>query len=102
MMRQARGAAVSESGHPLTVNSTGMMNAKVRVFEERYSGGVLDMNIFCFAFINENDSNGSVFRGNSSVSSKVETNLTNGKKDIKDFTHKEDQNDIEKLEEDEG
>ncbi len=80
----------------------GIVSAKTRIFEERYSGGVLDMNIFCFAFINENDSNGSVFRGNSSVSSKVETNLTNGKKDIKDFTHKEDQNDIEKLEEDEG
>jgi hypothetical protein len=28
---------------------------KVRVFEERYSGGVLDMNIFCLYIINEND-----------------------------------------------
>ena len=46
---------MSEYGHPLTVNSTGMMNAKVRVFEERYSGGVLDMNIFCFAFIYDNE-----------------------------------------------
>jgi hypothetical protein len=29
--------------------------AKTRVFEERYSGGVLDMNIFCFLLVNEND-----------------------------------------------
>lgn len=30
---------------------------KVRIFEERYSGGVLDMNIFCFLIVNENDDN---------------------------------------------
>ena len=29
--------------------------AKTRLFEERYSGGVLDMNIFCFMLINETD-----------------------------------------------
>jgi len=53
-------------------NNGGLVSAKTRIFEERYSGGVLDMNIFCFAFINENDgSNGSVMRGGSTVSSKV-------------------------------
>jgi phosphopantetheine adenylyltransferase len=31
------------------------MNAKVRIFEERYSGGILDMNIFCIMFVNENE-----------------------------------------------
>ena len=30
---------------------------KLRIFEERYSGGVLDMNIFCFLIINDNDDN---------------------------------------------
>jgi hypothetical protein len=31
------------------------MNAKVRIFEERYSGGILDMNIFCIMFVNDNE-----------------------------------------------
>ncbi|CDW72555.1 UNKNOWN [Stylonychia lemnae] len=31
--------------------------AKTRVFEERYSGGVLDLNIFCFLLLHENDDN---------------------------------------------
>ena len=31
------------------------MKAKVRIFEERYSGGILDMNIFCIMFVNENE-----------------------------------------------
>lgn len=60
------------SGNLLTsilANNGGIISAKTRVFEERYSGGVLDMNIFCFAFINENDSLGSVIKV-SSVSSK--------------------------------
>ena len=52
-------------------NNGGIVTAKTRLFEERYSGGILDMNIFCFAFINENDGNGSIIRGGSSVSSKV-------------------------------
>lgn len=62
-------------------NNGGIVSAKTRIFEERYSGGVLDMNIFCFAFINENDGNGSVLRGSSSVSSKIGPLpiLTNGK-----------------------
>jgi hypothetical protein len=29
------------------------MNAKVRIFEERYSGGILDINIFCIMFVND-------------------------------------------------
>ena len=29
------------------------MNAKVRIFEERYSGGIIDMNIFCIMFVND-------------------------------------------------
>jgi hypothetical protein len=53
-------------------NNGGIVSAKTRLFEERYSGGILDMNIFCFAFINENDGNGSIIiRGGSSVSSKL-------------------------------
>jgi hypothetical protein len=52
-------------------NNEGIVSARTRLFEERYSGGILDMNIFCFAFINENDGNGSIIRGGSSVSSKV-------------------------------
>jgi len=62
-------------------NNGGIVSAKTRIFEERYSGGVLDMNIFCFAFINENDGNGSVLRGSSTVSSKIGALpiLTNGK-----------------------
>jgi len=35
--------------------NSGQVRAKTRIFEERYSGGVLDMNIFCFTFINENE-----------------------------------------------
>lgn len=27
--------------------------AKVRVFEERYSGGILDLNIVCLAFVTD-------------------------------------------------
>jgi hypothetical protein len=37
----------------LLINNDGVVNAKTRIFEERYSGGVLDLNIFCFAFIND-------------------------------------------------
>eukprot|EP00347_Sterkiella_histriomuscorum_P004053 403361925 len=32
-----------------------LTKARTRVFEERYSGGVLDINIFCFLFLNEDD-----------------------------------------------
>jgi hypothetical protein len=32
--------------------------AKTRVFEERYSGGILDINIFCFALLNDTDGSG--------------------------------------------
>lgn len=32
-----------------------LTRAKIRVFEERYSGGVLDINIFCLLLVNEND-----------------------------------------------
>ena len=33
----------------------GLVTAKTRIFEERYSGGVLDMNIFCFTLVYESD-----------------------------------------------
>jgi hypothetical protein len=39
----------------MLANNGGIMTARTRIFEERYSGGVLDMNIFCFAFISENE-----------------------------------------------
>jgi hypothetical protein len=52
------------------LNNGGVVSAKTRIFEERYSGGVLDLNIFCFAFINENgEGNGSLNRGASSTAS---------------------------------
>ena len=44
------------------------------------------MNIFCFAFINESDGNGSIIRGESSVSSKVgaaRSHIKNGTVDTK-------------------
>lgn len=54
--RHSSYAVVSEGGGgAISMNSSGLMNAKTRIFEERYSGGVLDMNIFCFAFIYDNE-----------------------------------------------
>ena len=47
------------------------MNVKTRIFEERYSGGVLDLNIFCFAFMANDNENGSLVGGSSSVHSRV-------------------------------
>ena len=32
-----------------------LVNTKVRIFEERYSGGILDMNIFCFLILNDGE-----------------------------------------------
>jgi hypothetical protein len=32
-----------------------MAPTRIRVFEERYSGGVLDLNIFCLLILNESD-----------------------------------------------
>lgn len=32
-----------------------MAPTRIRVFEERYSGGVLDLNIFCLIILNESD-----------------------------------------------
>jgi hypothetical protein len=49
------------------------MNAKTRIFEERYSGGVLDMNIFCFAFIYDNEYMTSSSYVGSTVNSKAKT-----------------------------
>ena len=61
----------------LLQNNGGIVSARTRIFEERYSGGVLDMNIFCFAIINENENgNGSII-GGSSLSSSKNANLTN-------------------------
>jgi hypothetical protein len=34
-----------------------IVSARTRVFEERYSGGILDMNIFCFTIISEAEYN---------------------------------------------
>ena len=57
------------------------MSARTRIFEERYSGGVLDMNIFCFAIINENENgNGSIIGGSSLASNK---NVSNAGKSSK-------------------
>jgi hypothetical protein len=33
-----------------------LVRVKTRIFEERYSAGILDLNIFCFAFIQETQS----------------------------------------------
>ena len=38
----------------------GLVTAKTRIFEERYSGGVLDMNIFCFTLVYESDEKSSL------------------------------------------
>lgn len=57
----------------LLANNGGIMNAKTRIFEERYSGGVLDLNVFCFAFINDGD-NSTIMNG-SSVPSKTRSQL---------------------------
>jgi hypothetical protein len=43
------------------MSNGGIASVKTRVFEERYSGGVLDLNIFCFAFVNDTDGGGSIF-----------------------------------------
>ena len=51
-------------------NNGGVVSARLRVFEERYSGGVLDMNIFCIAFIAENEG-GSLRSRSFGVSSSV-------------------------------
>ncbi len=63
-------------------NNGGIVTAKTRIFEERYSGGVLDMNVFCFAFIDENDGNGSIVRDGSTISSQVPLGISAIKKDI--------------------
>jgi hypothetical protein len=56
----------------LLANNGGIVSTRMRIFEERYSGGVLDMNIFCFAFINENENgNGSIIGGSSLNSNKL-------------------------------
>lgn len=46
------------AGEEYNNNSNGntlMMPARTRVFEERFSGGILDMNIFCFLILNDTD-----------------------------------------------
>lgn len=59
----------------LLQNNGGIVSARTRIFEERYSGGVLDMNIFCFAIINENENGyGSVIGGSSLASGKNSKN----------------------------
>ena len=50
--------SVSIAGNQKILN--GLVTAKTRIFEERYSGGVLDMNIFCFTLIYESDEKSSV------------------------------------------
>jgi hypothetical protein len=54
----------------ILANNGGIISAKTRIFEERYSGGVLDMNVFCFALLNDSDSSvaGSVLKASSSAS----------------------------------
>lgn len=51
-------------------NQQGVFQAKTRVFEERYSGGVLDMNIFCFALIFDNEVTSGVPTPEGSINSK--------------------------------
>lgn len=51
----------------LLMNNGGIITAKTRVFEERYSGGVLDLNIFCFAFIDENEGSSAIMSAGSSM-----------------------------------
>lgn len=50
--------SVSIAGNQKILN--GLVTAKTRIFEERYSGGVLDMNIFCFTLVYESDEKSSV------------------------------------------
>lgn len=52
--------------HSLLLNNGGIVTARTRIFEERYSGGVLDLNIFCFAILNEGDTGGSIVKNESS------------------------------------
>ena len=66
--------AISTSG------DSNIVFAKTRLFEERYSGGVLDMNIFCFLLVNENDG---TLLNTTSLSSKRTAKLTNA--EVKQF-----------------
>ena len=57
----------------------GLVTAKTRIFEERYSGGVLDMNIFCFMLVYESDEKSSIATtlNGSITSKKLELNNQN-------------------------
>ena len=57
----------------------GLVTAKTRIFEERYSGGVLDMNIFCFMLVYESDEKSSIAPtlNGSITSKKLELNNQN-------------------------
>ena len=69
--------SVSIAGNQKILN--GLVTAKTRIFEERYSGGVLDMNIFCFTLIYESDEKSSVAPtlDGSIMSKKLELNNQN-------------------------
>lgn len=53
----------------LVFNNGGVLSARVRIFEERYSGGVLDLNIFCFTFVNDNEGSSRLSAGHASTNS---------------------------------
>ena len=57
----------------------GLVTDKTRIFEERYSGGVLDMNIFCFMLVYESDEKSSIAPtlNGSITSKKLELNNQN-------------------------
>ena len=69
--------SVSIAGNQKILN--GLVTAKTRIFEERYSGGVLDMNIFCFTLVYESDEKSSVAPtlDGSIMSKKLELNNQN-------------------------
>ncbi|TNV74775.1 hypothetical protein FGO68_gene16630 [Halteria grandinella] len=65
----------------LLLNNGGIVSAKTRIFEERYSGGVLDMNIFCFGFINDQDGGGSILKVESSNGGRSIVHSSNAQKE---------------------
>ena len=69
-------------------NNGGIVSAKARIFEERYSGGVLDLNIFCLALIDDKEGEGSVIKGVSETS-KSRHNVGSRMQDIHDEGHEE-------------
>ena len=72
----------------MIANNGGIMTARTRIFEERYSGGVLDINIFCFAIISDN-SGGSTIAKQTSNMSKNHMIASNHQQEIKEEVEEE-------------